>query len=79
MNNFSSTDRILRDLAALKTPCSAPFCNVDSPHSSTSIMKELCQPLGIQKQETYSAMLALSKLLKFYAMSSSVLYLIHIF
>ncbi|VBB28135.1 unnamed protein product [Acanthocheilonema viteae] len=56
---FNSTDRVLRDLAALKTPCSLPVCNMDSPHtpSSSSVMKGLYSPLGKPNQEigSYSA------------------------
>ncbi|VDK70145.1 unnamed protein product [Litomosoides sigmodontis] len=48
---FNSTDRILRDLAALKTPCSVPVCNTDSPHAQSSVMKGLRSPLGIPNQE----------------------------
>uniref|UniRef100_A0A1I8EUL4 Uncharacterized protein n=1 Tax=Wuchereria bancrofti TaxID=6293 RepID=A0A1I8EUL4_WUCBA len=48
---FNSTDRILRDLAALKTPCSAPVCSMDSPHTPSSVMKGLYSPLGIPNQD----------------------------
>ncbi|EFO24770.2 hypothetical protein LOAG_03711 [Loa loa] len=53
---FNSTDRVLRDLAALKTPCSAPVCSMDSPHTP-SVMKGLYSPLGIPNQDidAYSA------------------------
>ncbi|KAK6108161.1 hypothetical protein QQG55_31045 [Brugia pahangi] len=48
---FNSTDRILRDLAALKTPCSAPVCSMDSPHTPSSVIKGLYSPLGIPNQD----------------------------
>ncbi|VDK66964.1 unnamed protein product [Onchocerca ochengi] len=53
---FNSTDRVLRDLAALKTPSTVPVCNMDSPHTP-SVMKGLYSPLGIPNQDidAYSA------------------------
>uniref|UniRef100_A0A915PNH7 Uncharacterized protein n=1 Tax=Setaria digitata TaxID=48799 RepID=A0A915PNH7_9BILA len=53
---FNSTDRVLRDLAALKTPCSVPVCSMDSPHTP-SVMKSVYSPLGIPNQDidAYSA------------------------
>ncbi|KAM3717297.1 Calpain-5 [Dirofilaria immitis] len=54
---FNTTDRVLRDLAALKTPCSVPVCNMDSPHTP-SVMKGLYSPLGMPNQDidAYSAL-----------------------
>uniref|UniRef100_A0A0R3S082 OCRE domain-containing protein n=1 Tax=Elaeophora elaphi TaxID=1147741 RepID=A0A0R3S082_9BILA len=60
---FNSMDRVLRDLAALKTPCSVPICSLDSPHTPSSVVKGLNQDISSYSSAICDMELVLSQIL----------------